>query len=365
MPELATHPIAPEPPAGAAPSAAPATRIGRYRVIRQLGEGAMGTVLLAHDPELQREVAVKVLRDGGKRESFVARFRNEMRAAARFHHPHVVIVHDAGVCPDLGPFVVYEYVPGRSLRALLEEGPASTREAIRIARGVGAALDALHSVGIVHRDIKPDNILLGPDGAVKLTDLGIARVPDATLTRDGQFLGTPAYAPPEAITKGEYSTRGDVYSLASVMFEALTGTRPFPGDDAVQVSYAVVHDQTPAPSRFCPALSARVDEVFAMGLSRRQSERPASAGAFVALLVTALREPASAAAARARRPPLSLSTLALAGLALLAFVMGVYRLTRPAAPAGPAVAPATAAPSSPTPRARPRAVRPARRAPPR
>jgi serine/threonine-protein kinase len=358
MPELATHPVDPEPVVGAMEPLAQVQRIGRYRVIRQLGEGAMGTVMLAHDPELQREVAVKVLRDGGRRESFVARFRNEMRAAARFHHSNIVIVHDAGMCPALGPYVVYEYVPGRSLRALLEEGPLSTKEAVRIARGVGAALDALHSVGIVHRDIKPDNILLGPDGAVKLTDLGIARVPDATLTRDGQFLGTPAYAPPEAITKGEYSTRGDVYSLASVMFEALTGTRPFPGDDAVQVSYAVVHDQTPAPSSHCPTLSPRVDEVFSMALSRRQSERPASAGAFVALLVTALRDPG---AARARRPLPRASTLVLAALALLALVMGAYRLTR-SEPVAPAVTPAPSVQPVPA-RARPRTVRPVHRAP--
>jgi serine/threonine protein kinase len=354
MPELATQPIDPEPDAGAATPAPAVNRIGRYRVIRQLGEGAMGTVMLAFDPELQREVAVKVLRDGGRRESFVARFRNEMRAAARFHHPHVVIVHDAGECPALGPFVVYEYVPGRSLRALVDEGPVAPKEAVRIARGVGAALDALHSVGIVHRDIKPDNILLGPDGAVKLTDLGIARVPDATLTREGQFLGTPAYAPPEAITRGLYSTRGDVYSLASVMFEALTGARPFPGDDAVRVSYAVAHDDTPAPSSVLPALSARVDEVFAMGLSRRPSDRPASAGAFVALLVTALRDP-STNAPRARHAAPPVGTLVLAGLALLAFVMGVYRITRPAdpiAPAAPLVAPVVPA--------RPRAARPVR-----
>lgn len=357
MSELATQPIAPEPAPGATTTDTP-TRIGRYRVLRRLGEGAMGRVLLAHDPELQRDVAVKVLRDGGSKESFVARFRNEMRAAARLHHPHVVVVHDAGECPTLGPFVVYEYVPGKNLRALVEEGQIPLREVLRIARGVAAALDALHAIGIVHRDIKPDNILLGPDGAVKLTDLGIARVPDATLTRDGQFLGTPAYAPPEAITKGEYSPRGDVYSLASVLFEAITGTRPFPGDDAVRVSYAVVHDQAVAPSTLRPAVSARVDEVFAMGLARRASDRPASAGAFVALLATAMREPS--AAARPAMPAQSQwGAMVLAGLALLAFVMGVYRLTRPEPVAAAAVAPAPA--PAPAPRARPRVVRPVHR----
>ncbi len=355
MSELATHPIDPEPRGGAVATDTP-TRIGRYRVLRPLGAGAMGRVLLAHDADLQRDVAVKVLREGNLRDAHVARFRNEMRAAARFHHPHVVIVHDAGECPNLGPYVVYEYVPGRNLRELVEEGQVPLREVLRIARGVGSALDALHGAGIVHRDIKPDNILLGPDGAVKLTDLGIARVPDATLTRDGQFLGTPAYAPPEAITKGEYSPRGDVYSLASVLFEALTGTRPFPGDDAVRVSYSVVHDALVAPSTLRPALNGRVDEVFAMGLARRASERPASAGAFVALLANALREPSNAVARGPAPFPPRWSTVVLAGLALLAFTMGVYRLGRTQSVATAAVVAPETAPAAPV-RARPRAPR--------
>ena len=325
----------------AAREAATTTFIGRYRIVRLLGEGAMGRVHLAHDPELQRDVAVKVLRDGDTKELFLARFKNEMRAAAKFQHANVVMVHDAGEDPVAGPFVVYEFIAGRSLRALLDAGPVAPKEIVRIGRGVASALDALHAAGVVHRDIKPDNILLAADGAVKLADLGIARVPDAALTRDGQFVGTPAYAPPEAITRGDYSSRGDVYSLASMLYESLTGVRPFPGDDAVRVSYAVVHDTYTPPSALRPSLSKRVDEVFAAGLSRRAVSRPASAGSFVAMLATALREPTGPTAAPSLPIP-RWSVVAGAALALLTFTVGAYRLTRPPAAETVAVAPTTA-----------------------
>ncbi len=350
----------PAPMSRRAPDASPGLHIGRYRVIRLLGEGAMGRVHLALDPELQREVAVKVLREGEARELFFARFRNEMRAAARFHHANVVMVHDAGEDPAMGPFVVYEFVAGPSLRAQLDAGPLSAREVLRIGRGVAAALDALHAVGVVHRDIKPDNILLGADGSVKLADLGIARVPDAALTRDGQFVGTPAYAPPEAITRGDYSARGDVYSLASVLYEALTGTRPFPGDDAVRVSYAVVHDAVVPPSARVPSLAARVDDVFAAGLARRPGARPVSATSLVSMLATALREaPASVPTPAAPR----WGALVAAAVGLLIFTVGAYRATRPSAPeatATIAATPAAVAEPSPTPAARARARTPHR-----
>ncbi|MEZ4409186.1 MAG: serine/threonine-protein kinase [Polyangiales bacterium] len=278
--------------------------IGRYEVAELLGEGAMGRVWLALDPELDRDVAVKVLRleaAGPSRDAYVARFRNEAHAAARLLHPNLVVVYDAGVDAELGPFVVYEYVPGPSLRKAIDRAPLSYADVARVARGVAAALDALHREAIVHRDIKPDNILLRPDGAVKLTDLGIARVPDATLTRDGQFLGTPAYAPPEAITRGEYSARGDVFSLAAVMYEALAGVRPFPGDDAVAVSYAVVHDEPLPLAAHRPGLPAAVEGVFARGLSKHRDDRPESASEFARALSEALQSTADAKP-RAKRP---------------------------------------------------------------
>ena len=277
-----------------APTAAPrrvVRMIGRYQLAKLLGEGAMGRVYLASDPELGRDVAIKVLRldqAGSARDAYIARFRNEARAAARFNHPNVVSVHDAGVDTTLGPYLIYEFIPGLTLRATLDRARLDTVTLVRVAKGVAAALDALHVARIVHRDVKPDNILLAPDGRVKLTDFGIARVPDVALTRDGQFLGTPAYAAPEAIAKGEYSHRGDLFSLAAVLYEALTGTRPFPGDDAVTVSYAVVNDVPRLASELMPGLPAGVDEVFVRGLAKQPEDRFASARELADTLSAAL-----------------------------------------------------------------------------
>ncbi len=293
------------------PQNAPKTvrALGRYAVSRQLGEGAMGRVYLAHDPELGRDVAVKVLRleaAGSAKDAFIARFRNEARAAARFNHPNVVSVHDAGIDPTHGPYVVYELITGDNLRRLLDRGPLERPELLNLARGVASALDALHGAQILHRDVKPDNILIAPDGTVKITDFGIARVPDAVLTRDGQFLGTPAYAPPEAITKGEYSPRGDVWSLAAVVYESLTGVRPFPGDDAVAVSYAVVNDPVTPPSKLRPDLPAGLDAVFVRAFARRPAERYPSAIEFANNLSAAFVNPRGSSTATAtlgaRRP---------------------------------------------------------------
>jgi serine/threonine protein kinase len=285
--------------------------LGRYQLSKLLGEGAMGRVYLANDPELGREVAIKVLRldqAGSARDAYIARFRNEARAAARFNHPNVVSVHDAGVDAALGPYLVYEYIPGATLRGTLDRGRLDTATLLRVVRGVAAALDALHAARIVHRDVKPDNILLAPDGRVKLTDFGIARVPDVALTRDGQFLGTPAYAAPEAIARGEYSHRGDLFSLAAVTFEALCGVRPFPGDDAVTVSYAVVNDTPKSPSTLAHGIPVGVDDVFLRALSKEAGERHGSAREFAEALAEALQPKVVAATAPVSQPPVPLRT---------------------------------------------------------
>ncbi|MFO0605178.1 MAG: serine/threonine-protein kinase [Polyangiales bacterium] len=285
--------------------------LGRYQLSKLLGEGAMGRVYLASDPELVRDVAIKVLRldqAGSAKDAYIARFRNEARAAARFNHPNVVSVHDAGVDATLGPYLVYEYIPGSTLRATLDRGRLDTATLLRVVRGVAAALDALHAARIVHRDVKPDNILLAPDGRVKLTDFGIARVPDVALTRDGQFLGTPAYAAPEAIARGEYSHRGDLFSFAAVTFEALAGVRPFPGDDAVTVSYAVVNDTPKNPSTLANNIPVGVDDVFLRALSKEPEERHASAVEFADALAAALQPKAAPQVVRSTQPPIPLRT---------------------------------------------------------
>lgn len=318
----------------------------------------MGRVYLATDPELGRQVAIKVLRldaAGNARDAYIARFRNEARAAARLQHSNVVTLHDTGIDAALGPYLVYEYVSGQTLRARINDGKLDPRAVVALARGVGAALDAMHAAGIIHRDIKPDNILIAPDGAVKVTDFGIARVSDVQLTRDGQFLGTPAYASPEAITRGVYTARGDQFSLAAVLYEALCGIRPFPGDDAVAVSYAVANDIAPPPSKWVKDLPALVDQCFERALSKKSNDRFLSSGEFAATLAAAFRGSAQvsavATAPLARRPqhggaptpfeaqspkqapapksePIALSPRSLAivgGVVLAAIVLAIFR----------------------------------------
>lgn len=293
-------------------------KIGRYTVERVLGSGAMGYVFLGRDPELDRAVAVKTLRDLGLDEerlaTFLERFRNEARAAARLHHPSIVQVYDVGEDPKAGPFLVFEYVAGSTLKQLLKSrGPLDPSAAVRLAEEVADALDTAHAHGIIHRDLKPDNLLVTPDGRTKLADFGVARVPDAALTREGQFLGTPCYAAPETLREGRYGVQSDLFSFAALLYEAVSGTRAFPGDDAVAVAHKVIHDEPPPPNEVArgDAIPAAVSDLIMRGLSKAPERRPSSATE----LALALREAYEAAgmlteAALARPPSGRIATTA-------------------------------------------------------
>jgi len=207
-------------------------RYGRYLVIETLGSGAMGEVLRARDERLGREVALKTVRNvyGMQKAVFRERFDAEAKALAALSHPAVVAVHDVGHHPDANgedePYLVMELVDGPSLRARMEKlGPMSAHEVramgIQLARG----LEAAHARKILHRDIKPANILLAPTGQWKLADFGVAHVEGSDVTMTGQFLGTPAYAAPEALALGQFSDKSDVFGLAVTLVEALTGQR--------------------------------------------------------------------------------------------------------------------------------------------
>jgi tRNA A-37 threonylcarbamoyl transferase component Bud32 len=258
-------------------------KIGRYVVDRLLGQGAMGSVYLGRDPALERKVAIKTVRDldldEKHRKSFLERFQNEARAAARLSHPSIVAVYDVGEEEGIGPFLVFEYVPGSTLKHILRSrGALPPAEVMEIAAQIGGALEVAHAAGIIHRDVKPDNILVSEDGHAKLADFGIARVPDAALTKEGQFLGTPCYAAPETLAKGNYSPRSDLFSFAAVIYEMVCGVRAFPGDDAISVAHAVVHDSPPPPSEAGGrSLPKQVDAVVMRGLSKEAEVRCASA----------------------------------------------------------------------------------------
>ena len=273
---------------------APPEKIGRYPVTRLLGSGAMGSVYLARDTELERDVAIKVVRlppgASGEAEAFLVRFRNEARAVGRLRHRSIVAVYDVGNDPEVGAYLVFEYIEGSNLKDILRaKGPLLPEQVVVLAEQVGDALDAAHHERIIHRDIKPENLLVGRDGIIRLADFGVARVPDAALTGEGQFLGTPCYGAPETLRGGAAGPLSDQFSFAAVLYEAATGARAFPGNDAVAVAHHVIHDEPLAPSRAAVAgasLPPTVDEVLLRGLSKKPDERFET----ISRLVDALRD---------------------------------------------------------------------------
>ena len=267
------------------------TQIGRYQIERLLGRGAMGRVLLAHDPVLDRSVAIKLLRDDlnippEQHDTLLHRMRQEARASARVSHPNIVALHDMGEDPTLGLCLVFEYAEGMTLKERLQKGPLGPEAAAKLAREVGDALTTAHSAGVLHRDIKPENIILTPTGA-KVADFGIARVPDSTLTRDGGLLGTPAYSAPECIASGKFSPLSDQFSLAATLYEAVSGQRAFPGEDAIAVATRITIDDPPGIAGLA-GLDRHVDDVLARGLAKLPSARFSDARAFGAALAEAL-----------------------------------------------------------------------------
>jgi serine/threonine-protein kinase len=270
-------------------------RIGRYDVEHLLGQGGMGRVLLARDTVLGREVALKVLRDDlgltpELKAQLVDRMRQEARAAAALSHPAMMTLHDMGEDEHVGLYLVFERIVGPTLRERLhEKGPLPPAEVARLARALGSALTHAHTAGVVHRDVKPENVMLSPVGP-KLTDFGIARLPDSTLTRASTVLGTPAYSAPEALAAGAFGAQSDQFSLAATLYEALTGKRAFPGDDALVVATRVATGKQPAPTAVLPALRAfpHVDVIFDRALAKEAKKRFASCEAFGSALAAEL-----------------------------------------------------------------------------
>jgi tRNA A-37 threonylcarbamoyl transferase component Bud32 len=273
------------------------SRIGRYDVEREIGSGAGGAVFLAHDPRLDRNVAIKIIRVPGglsaeDEKEFRARFAREAHAAAALSHPGIVTVYDAGEDEATGaPFLAMEYVPGRTLRQVLDaEGSLAPERACTLAGRVAEALHAAHAAGVVHRDVKPANLLvLEGEDAIKIVDFGIARLGGSVLTRTDLTLGSPAYMSPEQTHGGTVDGRSDLFSLASILYEALTGTRPFPGDDIPAVLYAIVHTDPVPPSQRRPELTPAFDAFFERALAKDPDRRFPTGAAFKESLDDALR----------------------------------------------------------------------------
>jgi beta-lactam-binding protein with PASTA domain len=242
----------------------------------------MATVYLALDTRLDRQVALKVMHaELARDEDFVRRFIGEAKSVARLSHQNVVAVFDQG---SDGPFLylAMEYVPGRTLKDVLRErGRFTPAAALDIMAGVLDGLAAAHASGIVHRDVKPENVLLTADGRLKVADFGLARAQAAAgQTRAGLLIGTVAYLPPEQVTGEATGPRSDVYSAGVMLFELLTGRQPFTGDSPIAVAYQHVNQDVPAPSALVPGIPAAVDQLVLAATSRDPALRPADAGEF-------------------------------------------------------------------------------------
>jgi serine/threonine-protein kinase len=302
-------------------------QIGRYRIERLLGSGSMGHVYLARDTDLDRPVAVKTLRDIDLDEEtrvvFISRLQNEAKAAARLQHPNIVQIFDVGDDPKHGPYLVFEYVAGHTLKhQLRKHGPLPREELLRMAQQVADALATAHMAGVIHRDLKPENLLITPNGQVKLADFGIARIPNADLTKEGQFLGTPCYAAPETLLKGEYSEKTDLFSFGAVLYEAACGERAFPGAEAMVVAHNVMSNDPVPPSEANRGarIPPQVDQVIMRALQKDPGRRFASARTLVSNLRAAYAGKRPQKPARPRR---SVRTIALA---LVVAAIGAWAL---------------------------------------
>ncbi|HEY9336192.1 MAG TPA: Stk1 family PASTA domain-containing Ser/Thr kinase [Kribbella sp.] len=256
---------------------------GRYRVGARVAKGGMATVYQALDMRLDRTVALKVMHDGlGDDAQFTRRFVAEARAAARLSNPNVVAVFDQG--DDDGTlFLAMEYVRGRTLRDVIrDEGPLSPARALDLLAPVLSALSAAHDAGIVHRDIKPENVLISDKGAVKVADFGLARAVSASgnTATQGLLMGTVSYLAPELVTEGSADARSDVYSAGILLYEMLTGNKPHSGDTPIQVAYAHVHADVPAPSLEQPSIPPYVDALVQRATARDRDLRPTDARVF-------------------------------------------------------------------------------------
>lgn len=253
------------------------TPFGRYRLVEMLGRGGMGEVWRAFDTVTERIVAVKVLPAHlAGDEGFQQRFLREAKAAASLNEPHVVPIYDFGEI-DSRLFVAMRLVDGQDLQHLLAHGPLSPDRAVTLIEQIALALDAAHRIGLVHRDVKPSNILVAEDDFAYLIDFGIARVAGETgLTSTGMTLGTWPYMAPERFRTGTADARADVYALTCVLHQALTGQQPFPGESLEQIATGHMFDPPPRPSAIQNSVPAAMDDVVATGMAKDPDERYAT-----------------------------------------------------------------------------------------
>jgi serine/threonine-protein kinase len=281
--------------------------LGRYQIRRVLGEGAMGVVYLAWDPELERPVALKTTRAlpelaPAKVAEYRERFMREARLAGGLRHPSIVTIYDVGIDGET-PYFAMEYVPGVGLDKVMQMGRNDVRTVVGVIRKVAGGLHYAHQNGIVHRDIKPANILVGRAGEVKITDFGIARPDVSDLTQEGQMLGSPSYMAPEQIEGREVGPATDLFGLAVVIYTWLTGKKPFAADSISAIIHRILHDEPTPPSALRDELPAAFDVFMARALAKDAGQRFADAAAFWQACEAALVEARSPAQASPAHVP--------------------------------------------------------------
>ena len=266
--------------------------VDRYELEELVGTGGMSTVYRAHDRLLDRKVALKILHEHyGTDETYVARFRHEARAVAALSHPNIVTVIDRGD-QDGRQFIVFEYVEGENLKRLVERGPAPIATALELALQVARGLSFAHQHGLVHRDVKPQNVLLNGSGEAKVTDFGIARSMSVQhgMTQTGTVLGTSDYIAPEQAQGRRVDDQTDVYSLGVVVFELLTGKVPFPGENFVAVAMRHINEPPPSVHELRPEVSPRLDAAIRRAMAKEPGDRFPTMRAFCEELDACLAE---------------------------------------------------------------------------
>jgi hypothetical protein len=261
-------------------------RFGRYEVVAELGRGAMGVVYKARDPQIDRMVAVKTVslwgQEADEEKEFRLRFMHEAKAAGRLHHPGIVAIFDAGENPENNhPYIVLEYVAGEALnRILAREKKFPPARALQLTEEIADALDYAHAQGVIHRDIKPGNILLTEEGHAKIADFGIAKLNLAHFTVPGRLLGTPAYMAPEQLSGEAADGRSDLFSLGVILYAMVTGHSPFQGDSATTVSFKVANREPVAASALDLTRPRELDEVIARAMAKDPGQRYQSGAEF-------------------------------------------------------------------------------------
>jgi serine/threonine-protein kinase len=331
-------------------------KIGRYEILDEIGQGAMGTVYRARDPLIERTVAIKTVsleqlrQEGADAE---ARFLREAQSAGRLSHPHIVTIYDVGEADGLA-YIAMEYLPGRTLRDLMNMGPMPLDLALDTAMQMAEALAFAHEHGVIHRDIKPANVVVtGQRGHIKLTDFGIAHLVNSEHTQAGQMLGSPRYMSPEQAMGREVDGRSDIFSLGAVLYEMLTGHYAFNGDSLPAIVYRVINESPVAAATLRPRLPDGVASVLALMLNKKPEARPDArtlVGTFRSLIPPAASKPVPPPPDRVSRPlrvlafatPLGIFLLIGLGIIVIEHFLPEPPPQAAPAPMQPAIAPPAA-----------------------